>query len=942
MSIQKITKCHVLRILFILACFVPIGFGGTTGCTGPSTGQKPTIKQGCQEDKDCPKAQRCVAKVCSQEGASSGKSCTKDEDCPQKSLCESNRCQPDPHQSDDSPGPSKEESSQPTTGNRLPCDQETGRYRNVPAYSNCGNRSRAGSCRGCSSNCCGYKWQCVEYIERFYKVVFGFCSMRGSGNANQIHNNRSHYCTKKLLRFENGGSEPPRPDDIISWSGGRYGHIGIIREVGADYIVIIHQNFTDTKKDAATRLVMTVSENNGSKTYHVHSILRNGRTIGWMRHPDAKPQPPPVSRPELIAPGDLSTFRSGENIHFSWKQVNASLMHTYKVRYLETMKVVAEEPVQGKTSVSKSFAEPGRYRWTVYTPGQCKDNQCAAPARIFSIQKSSSCSAPKRQCGNVCVDPGNDKNHCGQCNRQCASNEDCINGSCRAKSTPCTGSEVRCPSGKCVDTSNDNDNCGSCGRKCSPSEYCSNSVCKSKSTPCRGAEIKCGGVCRDINSDNSHCGRCHNQCPSGQSCQNGRCQCSSGQSYCNNQCINTSNNNAHCGQCQKQCPSGQNCSNGTCSCPSGQKYCSNRCLSTSSDVNNCGSCGRKCSSNEYCSSGVCKSKSVPCQGAEVKCNNVCRNTSNDSNHCGRCHNQCPSGQSCQSGQCKCSSGQSYCGSQCTNTSNNNNHCGRCNNQCPSGQSCQNGQCQCSSGQSYCSNQCVNTTNNSSHCGRCNNRCSSGQYCQNGRCQCSSGKKYCGGGCRECCSSSDCGSGKTCSNYRCVNATPRVTGMSCTSYGKGQSASCTLTGVNFSKASSAWVSCLQISSQSRQSDNSWKLYGKWVCNCSTANRLEANVTGSSGNYTSSRSLSGSCSPQVYSVTPTTAYLNRETMFTVRGVNLPSSLAAWIDSCAGLRYGSRQSTRAIFYCKPSYSRGSKKGVIKTQSGGTLLKTFYIQIR
>ena len=506
--------------------------------------------------------------------------------------------------------------------------------------------------------------------------------------------------------------------------------------------------------------------------------------------------------------------------------------------------------------------------------------------------------------------------------------------------------QARCGT-ECVNLKNSNKHCGRCHNPCSSGQKCQNGMCKSGTVSCGASEVDCGGVCRRINSDNEHCGRCYNRCASGQSCQSGVCKlstvtCPTGEKDCGGFCRNTSKDNNHCGQCNNRCPSGQFCENSQCRCPGGQNYCNNRCLNISSDVNNCGSCGRKCSSNEYCSSGTCKPKSTPCAASETRCSGVCRNTSQDNNHCGRCNNPCPSAQSCRNGRCECPSGQDYCSPRCVSLNNDNSHCGRCNNRCASGQNCQNGRCQCSSGQSYCGNQCVYTTNNSSHCGRCNNRCSSGQYCQNGRCQCSSGKKYCGGGCRECCSSSDCGSGKTCSNYRCVNATPRVTGMSCTNYGKGQSASCTLTGVNFSKASSAWVSCLQISSQSRQSDNSWKLYGKWVCNCSTANRLEANVTGSSGNYTSSRSLSGSCSPQVYSVTPTTAYLNRETMFTVRGVNLPSSLAAWIDSCAGLRYGSRQSTSAIFYCKPSYSRGSKKGVIKDRSGGTLLKTFYITVK
>jgi hypothetical protein len=78
-----------------------------------------------------------------------------------------------------------------------------------------------------------------------------------------------------------------------------------------------------------------------------------------------------------------------------------------------------------------------------------------------------------------------------------------------------------------------------------------------------------------------------------------------------------------------------------------------------------------------------------------------------------------------------------------------------------------------------------------------------------------------------------------------------------------------------------------------------------------------------------------------VTPTTAFLNQPTTFTITGSCLPPTLAAWIGECANLSMWGVTPSQAQFTCTPSWSTGVKQGVVKTQSGGALLKSFSVSV-
>lgn len=82
-------------------------------------------------------------------------------------------------------------------------------------------------------------WQCVEYVKRFYTELLDTSQWTGLLSASQYYTNAE---ARGLTPYPNGGSMPPQPDDILGFSGGIYGHVAIITEVGDTYVNVIEQN----------------------------------------------------------------------------------------------------------------------------------------------------------------------------------------------------------------------------------------------------------------------------------------------------------------------------------------------------------------------------------------------------------------------------------------------------------------------------------------------------------------------------------------------------------------------------------------------------------------------------------------------------------------------------------------------------------------------------
>lgn len=109
-----------------------------------------------------------------------------------------------------------------------PFETPLGSFNGVAAYSNCDN-----DCVECNNFCqslnyvngiyVGIKWQCVEYVRRYYLLIYGLdlASMH-RGNANTFYDNATNMGLDSHI---NGGSNKPQTGDILVSNGGSYGHV---------------------------------------------------------------------------------------------------------------------------------------------------------------------------------------------------------------------------------------------------------------------------------------------------------------------------------------------------------------------------------------------------------------------------------------------------------------------------------------------------------------------------------------------------------------------------------------------------------------------------------------------------------------------------------------------------------------------------------------------
>jgi surface antigen len=172
-------------------------------------------------------------------------------------------------------------------------------YRGVPAYSNgsiygchaCSEGASLGLT--CGTRCAGQSspetpfgiaYQCVEYIRRFYYTVYGDADV-GYSRGNGGDYTGAKATSLGLEEYRNGQTDViPRPDDIIVFDGGSYGHIGIVTKVdeAAGRVWFIQQNVGD-------HAVMSVGYRVTAGTVQLDapaSPLSSYTVRGWLRDPD--------------------------------------------------------------------------------------------------------------------------------------------------------------------------------------------------------------------------------------------------------------------------------------------------------------------------------------------------------------------------------------------------------------------------------------------------------------------------------------------------------------------------------------------------------------------------------------------------------------------------------------------------------------------------------
>jgi len=231
-------------------------------------------------------------------------------------------------------------------------------------------------------------------------------------------------------------------------------------------------------------------------------------------------------------------------------------------------------------------------------------------------------------CGDRCPDP----------NKPCIYDETTQVGRCGCKPGLLLCGE------KCVDPTDDDEHCGACDHKCDPADGgagsdggappanayygCQKSECGH--LRCRYPFFSCDGDlsngCEVSLLSNEHCGACNNACAPGQTCRANsqgqpECMCAPGLTLCGKKCVNLTTSPEHCGACGNRCfvvGSAMNqvgpCAYGYCiqECRQGWGDCngdpSDGCeVNLNSDQRNCGTCGNACDvlAGQPCVGGGC-------------------------------------------------------------------------------------------------------------------------------------------------------------------------------------------------------------------------------------------------------------------------------------------------------------------------------------------------
>ena len=127
----------------------------------------------------------------------------------------------------------------------------------------------------------GIRYQCVEFVKRYYNERFSHRMPDTYGHAKDFFErglaDGTPNSRRGLLQFVNGGTHAPAAEDIIvlaPWIFNRYGHVAIVSAVSGDALEVVQQNPGPFGK---TRKTYRLSTRDGRWQ------VENGRVLGWLR-----------------------------------------------------------------------------------------------------------------------------------------------------------------------------------------------------------------------------------------------------------------------------------------------------------------------------------------------------------------------------------------------------------------------------------------------------------------------------------------------------------------------------------------------------------------------------------------------------------------------------------------------------------------------------------
>jgi hypothetical protein len=127
----------------------------------------------------------------------------------------------------------------------------------------------------------GKKYQCVEFVKRYYYIRFNHKMPDSYGHAKDFFDpgvrDGQINKTRNLTQYVNPSRSKPMVNDLLVFGGtiyNRYGHVAIISKVSESEIEIIQQNPGPT---APSRTTFPLIRQGGRWN------IKNGRILGWLR-----------------------------------------------------------------------------------------------------------------------------------------------------------------------------------------------------------------------------------------------------------------------------------------------------------------------------------------------------------------------------------------------------------------------------------------------------------------------------------------------------------------------------------------------------------------------------------------------------------------------------------------------------------------------------------
>jgi len=142
--------------------------------------------------------------------------------------------------------PSKTKTAPLKSTNEIAIGQQIDQLNNIPVYFNGETLQNQGRNKSATGYNYGLKWQCVEFVKRYYYDHLGHTMPDTYGHAKDFYapqfGDGELNTLRNLFQYKNGSFFKPRVNDILVFHGDQYGHVAIISNVTKNEVEIIQQN----------------------------------------------------------------------------------------------------------------------------------------------------------------------------------------------------------------------------------------------------------------------------------------------------------------------------------------------------------------------------------------------------------------------------------------------------------------------------------------------------------------------------------------------------------------------------------------------------------------------------------------------------------------------------------------------------------------------------